>query len=163
MEPTELIEKYRLKGALVDTNLLVLIAVGIYNQKRIVTHKRTRQYTIEDFQLLFSLLEKFRRVLVVPQIIAEADNLARQTDSSENPKLAAVMRLLIGKFFEIYEPSSRIVQNRYFPSLGVTDCAIIEASQDVLVLTDDARLSNMLAHFGRDALNINHIRPFLWN
>jgi hypothetical protein len=163
MEPGELVKKYRSRGALIDTNLLLLVAVGIFNEQRIETFKRTRQYRTEDFRLLFSLLNEFHRLIVVPQVIAEADNLVRQSDSSEHPRLSAVMKELVGNAFEIYKQSSEIVQNRYFPNLGITDCAIIEASQDVLVMTDDARLSNILAHVGRDALNINHIRPLAWN
>jgi hypothetical protein len=43
----------------------------------------------------------------------------------------------------------------------MTDCAILEASAELLVLTDDFRLSNILMRLGRDTLNINHIRPLV--
>jgi hypothetical protein len=36
-------------GLLIDTNLLVLFAVGTVNRNRIEKFKRTRQYTKTDF------------------------------------------------------------------------------------------------------------------
>ena len=44
-------------GLLIDTNLLVLFAVGSVNRGRIENFKRTRQYTIRDFELLLQVLE----------------------------------------------------------------------------------------------------------
>jgi hypothetical protein len=43
-------------GLLVDTNLLVLFAVGTVNRNRIETFKRTSQYTKGDFDLLVRVL-----------------------------------------------------------------------------------------------------------
>lgn len=46
-------------GLLVDTNLLVLFAVGTFNPNRIEHLKRTRQYSKTDFELLLRFLEQF--------------------------------------------------------------------------------------------------------
>ena len=51
---------------LVDTNLLVLFAVGKVNRSRIETFKRTRQYTITDFKLLIKVLGRWESLYTVP-------------------------------------------------------------------------------------------------
>jgi hypothetical protein len=160
MEPLALIEKYSSKGALIDSNLLLLIAVGIYNRTRIASFKRTTQYTVRDFVLIIGLFDNFRRRVTTPHIITEVSNLARQLSEAEHKAVSAVLKFLIENTLEIYAPSVTLTENGLFPSLGITDCAILQASEGVLVLTDDFRLSNVLSSLGRDVININHIRHF---
>src|SRR6266404_339872 len=62
-------------GLLVDTNLLVLFAVGTVNRNRIETFKRTRQYTKTDYDLLVRVLEKFKTLYTVAHVLAEVSNL----------------------------------------------------------------------------------------
>jgi len=62
-------------GLLVDTNLLVLLAVGTVNRSRIETFKRTRQYTQNDFDLLVRVLNNFGRLFTVAHVLAEVSNL----------------------------------------------------------------------------------------
>ena len=163
MEPRQLIEKYRTSGAVVDTNLLVLLAVGLYRPARISTFNRTRQYTQEDFDLLRRLVSLFHRRIVTPHILAEADNLARQLPTNEHHAVAASMRHLIATSFEVYCPSSAAAEHERFPLIGLTDCTIVSASTKALVITDDLRLSAILLHLGHDAININHIRTLGWS
>ena len=158
MGPDELVAKHRGKKVLVDTNLLVLLAIGMYRRARISTFNRTRQYTQEDFDLLVRLIALFHTRIVTPHIFAEADNLTRQMPRAEHVAVAAVMTKIIAGTFEIYCPSVDAAQHKNYPKLGLTDCTIIEASPNALVVTDDLRLSSILPSLGRDAININHIR-----
>jgi hypothetical protein len=164
MGPEELVARYRPKGLLLDTNLLVLLFVGLYRRDRIVTFKRTQRYTVEDFDLLHSLASLFTRRLTTPSILTETDNLARQLANSEHRALAAVVEPIIAKLFEVYIPSVETVRHRAYAHLGLTDTGIFAAAQaeDVLVVTDDLRLSATLSRLGRDVLNFNHIRSFDW-
>jgi hypothetical protein len=162
VDPDSLIEKYRKKGVVLDTNLLVLLAIGTYNRSRIATFKRTRSYTDDDFELLLILLAAFERRVTTPNILTEADNLARQMPAVEHPALAATMRAIVEQFFEQYCASSEVVRSDQFARLGLADCVTASLAQDVLVLTDDFRLSSLLASMGRDAININHIRTLNW-
>jgi hypothetical protein len=52
LDARALIGKHRSKGVLVDTNLLVLLLVGLVNKRRIRRFKRTRDFTPADFDLL---------------------------------------------------------------------------------------------------------------
>jgi hypothetical protein len=63
------------RGLLVDTNLLVLFAVGTVNPNRIETFKRTSRYTKSDFDLLLRVLGKFNKLYTVAHVLAEVSNL----------------------------------------------------------------------------------------
>jgi hypothetical protein len=158
MEPLQLIAKYRGKGVLLDTNLMVLLAVGLYKCERISSFKRTDQYTARDFSLVADIISKFDRRITTPHILAETDNLTRQLPTREHRAVAAIMAPLVETLFEIYSPSAEAVRHQRYSTLGLTDCVTIASTADILVITDDLTLSSILTHLGRDAININHIR-----
>jgi len=160
MEPLELIEKYRDKGVLLDTNLMVLLAIGLYKRERISSFKRTDKYTNRDFSLMIGLLGQFQQRITTPHILTETDNLTRQLPTNEHAAIAATMTLLIDEHFEIRRPSAYAARHPRYADVGLADCMTITATEGVLVLTDDFRLANILSHLGRDAVNINHLRTF---
>ncbi len=45
-----------MRSALLDTNLFLLLIVGLYDKKLIEKHKRTKAFTPEDFDLLVELI-----------------------------------------------------------------------------------------------------------
>jgi hypothetical protein len=67
-------DKYKAQGILIDSNLMLLIAVGIYNTQRILTFKRTMRYTLDDFELMLRILYRFHRRVTTPNILTEVDN-----------------------------------------------------------------------------------------
>jgi hypothetical protein len=160
MYPNDLFEKYRTKGVLIDTNLLLLVAIGTYDAARILSWKRTQRYTLDDYALMLRILEFFQRRVTTPNILTEVDNLARQLPEAEHEAISAVLFQLISTSFEVYAQSAIVTQTPMYPVVGLTDCVTMSSADEVLVLTDDFELSNRLASIGRDALNINHIRKF---
>src|SRR5882672_2097419 len=72
----ELIWKHRSPGLLIDSNLLLLYILGNTNKQRIPEFKRTQMYTIQDFELLQLLVERFSRVVTTPNVLTEISNLA---------------------------------------------------------------------------------------
>lgn len=160
MYPNSLFEKYRGRGILIDTNLLLMVAVGNYSAARILSWKRTQQYTLNDYALMLRILEYFPRRITSPNILTEVDNIARQLPLLEHEAISAALFQLISTSFEIYRASAMITQTEIYPAVGLTDCVTISLAEEVLVLTDDFELSNRIASLNRDALNINHIRHF---
>jgi hypothetical protein len=157
-----LYEKYKSKGVLVDTNLMVLVVVGSYSKNRILTFKRTIQYTLEDHDLILQIITSFPRRITTPHILAEVDNLTRQLPQAEHRAVSATITQVVSDLFEVYVPSANAIREISYSVLGLTDCATMLAASDALVVTDDFRLSNVLSSLGRDVLNINHIRTFGW-
>lgn len=158
MYPNYLFEKYRNKGVLIDTNLLLLVAVGTYSTARVLSWKRTKQYTLEDYAMLLKILGYFQRRVTTPNILTEVDNLARQLPVVEHEAISTVLFQLISSSIEVYVASVDVAQSHMYPAVGLADCVTMSAADEVLVLTDDFELSNRLASIGRDVLNINHIR-----
>src|SRR6266700_1750334 len=71
-----LLMKYRSKGVMVDTNLLLLFFIGSIDRSLVETFKRTRTFVVEDFDLLLKFLECFERICTCPQVLTEVANLA---------------------------------------------------------------------------------------
>jgi hypothetical protein len=155
-----LFEKYKHKGVLIDTNLLVLLVVGSYNSARIFSFKRTLQYTLDDFALLLKIMAFFERRITTPNILTEVDNLARQLPEREHEFVAGAISQLLLNFLEVYCPSLDAVRHHSYLKLGLTDCVTLACASEILVVTDDFSLSNRISSAGLDVLNLNHIRDF---
>jgi hypothetical protein len=159
--PQDLFLKYKNKGVLIDTNLLLLFVVGTYDINRISTSSRTNQFTAEDFLLLRAIVNFFQVRTTTPNILTEVDNLVRQIfRRAEHEAVAITMRETIDAQFEIYVPSTNAANSELYGALGIADCSTMMCPPDKLILTDDFPLSNRLSSMGRDVLNINHIRKF---
>ena len=56
-----LAKRNKFKGLLIDTNLLLLLLVGLFDQDEIGKVKRTEKFTIEDFEKLKNLLTRYSK------------------------------------------------------------------------------------------------------
>jgi len=163
MEITQLFAKYRSKGILVDTNLLLVLVVGICDKARIATFKRTKGYSEEDFELLVKVLRTFPLITTTPNILTEVSNFLGQLPEDVKPKHFNLFAAQISRLVEQFYESSIISRNSDFWKFGITDCGVIEHARDsYLVLTDDLKLCNYLQHKGIDAVNFTHLRFFNW-
>jgi hypothetical protein len=160
MDAAGLIRKYRAKGVFIDTNLLVLLLVGLVNPARILTFKRTQAFTIPDFRLLQRLIAWFGRPIVAtPHVLSQLSDL---THLPEHEVTAArdLFKMLVEEIEEQYDPARKLVTHRLFHRFGLSDASIAAVCQrNVLVLTADVQLQIALASSGLDALNFTHIRP----
>lgn len=146
-------------GLLVDTNLLVLYAVGRVNRFRIETFKRTRQYTIADYDLLIDVLKEFQPLYTVAHVMAEVSNL---TDLPGPERLEArrVVKETILLLEEVGIPSSQAADDPLYNKLGLSDAAICVAARrrGCSVLTDDLDLYRFLSYDKIPVLNFTYIR-----
>src|SRR5436309_1953578 len=86
LDAGSLIKKHQGKGVLVDTNLLVLLLVGLVNIARIRDFKRTQDFTVEDFDTLRDLVEWFGAPLIAtPHVLSQVSDL---TDLSGHERIA---------------------------------------------------------------------------
>jgi hypothetical protein len=63
----------------IDTNLLVLLVVGLTNRNYIRQHKRCSEFTEDHYEVLSDTIGQFRELIVTPNTLSEASNLLRQT------------------------------------------------------------------------------------
>jgi hypothetical protein len=163
LDPGSLIVKHRTKGVLLDTNLLVLYLIGKVNPRRILNHKRTASYELNDFYLLDFLVGGFRKLITTPHLLSQTSDLAA-LDGEERQISRKVFKAMIQGMDERYDQSRSVVEDPFFSRLGLADAAIAMACRkSLLVLTDDLDLHRALTLRGADALNFNHIRQLAWS
>ncbi len=160
----DLLSRYRNKGILVDTNLLLVYFVGMYDPDRISRFNRTAAFTIEDFELLSRLLAFFSKVVTTPNILTEVNSLSNKFPDDLKPAFYPVFAKRLTVLDEQYIASNKVSSLHHFNRFGLTDSGIISlAVGSYLVLTDDFKLSGYLQGINVDVINFNHIRSVTWN
>jgi len=160
-EIKKLFERYRTKGILIDTNILLLYLIGLFNVKMIEQFKRTKMFVKEDFYIIKQIIEYFQFVVTTPNILTETNNLCNQLNVKNIDDFLDVFKIKIKVFSENYIKSIDGVNINEFNKLGLTDsCMLILAQEDYLVLTDDFKLSNILQSKKINVINFNHLRMF---
>jgi hypothetical protein len=154
--------KHRGRAALVDANLLLLYVIGKSDPRIITGFSRTQKYTVEDFEILRRLLEDFfSTVATTPNILTEVSNLVTKLSEKERPAFFDRMKDSVAIIDETYCTSRVAVTDRNYRSLGLTDAVILSVSRELLVLTDDLPLYQVLSSRGHDVLNFTHIRAVM--
>ena len=160
---SELIRQYKNKGLLIDTNLLLLYVVGMYDQERIPKFKRTMAFTIDEFHLLSVIFNEFDKIITTPNILTEVSNLSGQLPGNLRSHFYNDFAGLIPTLSEHYTSSVTVASLDHFNKFGLTDSGIVETVKgNYLVLTADLELFGLLQNFGIDAINFNHIRTIAW-
>lgn len=159
LDALALIEKHRSKGVLIDTNLLVLLLVGLLNKRRIRQFKRTQNFTIEDFDTLSRLVDWFGKLFTTPHVLSQVSDLT-DLPGKDLGTIRSLFSDIVKQMEESYDPGTSLVADSLFSQLGLTDAAIATVcSRGILVLTADTDLQLALQGRGADALNFNHVRP----
>ncbi|MGA2854118.1 MAG: hypothetical protein ABSE90_08315 [Verrucomicrobiota bacterium] len=154
--------KHQGRGALLDTNLLLLLFVGVADQKLIVSFKRTRSlgFSIGDFELLQRVVRFLGdKVTTTPHILAETSNYIFQLG---RPSLLCVLEkaaMMIEGFSELYAEACELTKRGEFMTHGLTDTGILEAGKNgSLIISVDYDLVAYASKSNLGAVNFNHIR-----
>lgn len=155
----DLLSRYRNKGILIDTNLLLLYFIGQFNPSQIPKFKRTSKFTTSDFRILLFVFKQFHKVVTTPNILTEVSNLSNQLPDNLKQAFYSEFANQISAFDERHTPSASICSQDHFIKFGLTDSGIIEsAASEYLILTDDFKLANFLESRQAAVINFNHIR-----
>ena len=158
-----LIEKHRGKGVFVDTNLFVLLLVGLVNPERIANFKRTQDFSVEDFRTLRHLVEWFGAPIVTtPHVLSQVSDL---TDLSGREGMAVrqLLKSMVEVADEKYDSARDLVQHRLFERFGLGDASVgAVCERNIVVLTADLQLQIALEYSGLDAINFHHVRALGW-
>ncbi|MDJ0554938.1 MAG: PIN domain-containing protein [Microcoleaceae cyanobacterium MO_207.B10] len=159
----KLFGKYKRKGVIVDTNILLLLFVGSVNKKRISKFNRTEQFSPKDYDFLVEIISYFSKIVVTPNILTEVSNFINQLTEPERSQCLEFLAKALTQWDEFYVESSTATQVEKFTKYGLTDSGIISlAKEKYLVLTDDFKLANYLEKIEIDTVNFNHIRVSGW-
>lgn len=158
---SSLLERYRRVGVLIDTNLLLLCVIGVYDPRQIARFGRTAdRFAPEDFETLRRVLDAFDRVITTPHVLTEVSNLMGRLTGRVRDGCFEFFSQAITLMHEQSTPASTLRAMHAFARFGLTDTAIVDAARgSYLVLTDDLPLAAYLQGQGVDVLNFNNIRP----
>jgi hypothetical protein len=147
---------YRKNGALIDTNLFLLLLVGRTDPTKLGTFRATQKYNARIYSLLEALVSIFFQIYITPNIVTEVDNLSRQVSKAEWPRISSALRRILTTMSEQSFPSLELVSHRFHQQFGVADCSVFEMSnRGVLVIADDLRLTVLLEQNRRGVINLN--------
>lgn len=154
-QENDLLARYRNKGILLDTNVLLLLIVGAVSPTRIGRHKCTRRYSRGDFDKLVSFVGAFARVVTTPHVLTEASDLLNDAEEQ-----AVLKSLHIVPALEICMPSVEVAERGEYLFLGLADTAVLAAGVGggYLVVTDDGHLIDAIYRASGDALPFEAIR-----
>jgi hypothetical protein len=154
-----LLQRHRQTGLLVDTNVLLMVVIGLHDRTLIERFKRTAQYTVADFDLALWLFQRTSRVVTLQSILTEVSNLAGQLGDQHRIGAYSTFGQHIALLAELQILSVDIARVIEFPRFGLTDSAILLAARGGhLVLTDDFRLSQYMESQNLPVLNFTHLR-----
>lgn len=153
----KLIQKYKFRGLLTDTNLLLLYIIGSFDIELIRNFKRTSHYSIDDFYIVSDFLKLFEKKIVTPHILTEVSDFI-----DNRREIQALLKIFVEKESEeSYTESKIVVQNKEFTTFGLADTATIEiAKNSYLIFTDDNPLYGFLLNSKIDAVNLSLLREF---
>jgi hypothetical protein len=152
-------KKYLNKGILVDTGLLLLLVVGLYDENQTEQIPCMRSHNIEHFDLLISILAEFRKIVTTPNILTEVSDLLGKVSSHKKEEVLLKSFVpCIDRMDEKYTRSSELSKIAYFSILGLADTSIVKsARRNYLVLTEDVALWAHLRKNKVASVNFNHL------
>ena len=148
-----------MRRIVIDTNLLVLLVVGLTDRKFIDKHKRLQQFEQDDFDLLTNLLSEFDQIFVTPHIITETCNLISQIGDPAKSLVRKTLASLLDTLKEEFQPSVEVAKHNSFLRLGLTDCAILDLIQkETPFVTADLGLYLAASKVNNNVVNFTHLR-----
>ena len=134
------LSRHRDRGLMLDTNLMLLWIVGQAGVHGLALHKRTDRYGENDYLAVSAAVERVSRVVVLPNILTETDNLLRQGRSDLVRRCLDIWVRRLGEFDEQHRPSLSIVKDAALVRYGLTDALLAAGADDPLLATDDLKL-----------------------
>lgn len=163
MTPEDLISEHQAYGVLIDTNLLMLYLIGIFDLDKLKPDripKRINKYSIDNFQQLKTLVSFFKHKYTTPGVLVETWNFL---ENMFDEQYFRSFRDFIAKEFKVYRErllaKNDIMAEENFLELGFTDCSIQEAASfhNLLIVTDDLAAHIKFSRQGLSSLNMTNI------
>lgn len=147
------------RGLLLDSNLAVLLVVGLTNEKYIGRHDCLAKYDRTDWLLLKELISESAGIIFTPHVITETSNLVRQIKEPIKSELSIRFAKLISDSREVMLEGRIVVLREEYPRLGFTDAALLALNKgSIALLTADTALFHAALNAKLEAVNFNYVR-----
>lgn len=149
-------------GVLLDTNVLLLLLIGMIREDLVEKTTRVRAYTADDYRLLRSLLREARGLTTTPHVATETWNLGDNLLSGDYAqRFKHNFVTFVAKAEERWVRTTELTTSRSFLRLGVADSGMVHIKRRrPVVVTDDSHLSRQLEADGLSVINFTHLRRF---
>ena len=136
---------------LIDTNSLLVLIIGLIDKKQITTHKRTSVFEEEDFETLLTYISDLGKLVVLPNIWTEVDNLLNGFSGDLKWNYVKTLKRVTSQSTEKYLSTFSALERLEFWDLGLTDTLLLQvANQCELLITSDSKLADYAK-----AMNVN--------
>jgi hypothetical protein len=145
----------------IDSNLLLLLIVGIADPIYIARHKRLSSFSLVDFEFLDEIMLSVSEIVVTPNTLTETSNLAGYIAEPARSHIFATLRaaILAPRMRERFIESRVAASQSEFLRLGLTDAALLQAADEpATLLTADVDLYLAAVKRGFKAENFNYLR-----
>jgi len=146
------------KFILVDSNLLLLLAIGLWNPRAIPAQKRLSSFTVDDFNVLRNFLSTFEKIVTTPHLLTEVSNLAGAASGQARDAIFLQLESLFVTLDERTSLATALCAQPEFRVFGITDSAMSLLSVEMLLLTEDGRLARHLQLKGLHALTLKQVK-----
>jgi hypothetical protein len=147
------------KYTVLNTNLLVLYAMGLFDMNQTEKNNRTKAFTKHDFLMLYYEVKKFGGIVTTFNILTETTNLTANGNEVFKQDFFSKFEITIDLMDKHYFKSKELSKNKEFKKFGLAYSLIAHlASQGYLVITDDFRLSTYLTGINLPVINFNYVR-----
>lgn len=129
---------------LIDTNALLVLILGLIDPKSISKNKRASIYEEQDFNNLLYIIEDFSRLVILPNIWTELDNLLNNLTGDNKYKYCQILKTLSREITEEYIATNIGINSDLFYELGLTDSLIIYYGKNCdFIITADSSLADL--------------------
>jgi len=149
-----MIEKYKSRGLLLDSNLLLLYLVGVVDPTLVGTgqYNKLSSFTVQQITILRQLISTFTRVVTTAHILTEVSNLVNAMHDTGKRRIFNAFAETLQVISEQEISSYQVAHRQEFQYLGLTDSVLAELADKFLIVSNDARMVDMLRQTGIEAL-----------
>jgi hypothetical protein len=160
MLDSAILNRYRARGILVDSSLLVVYLVGTFDRRHLVNCRAIKSsFSDSEFNLLSGIIGQFHVIITTPHILTEVSNLAGRLPQQLHIPFRTFFASVIRHLTERQMAAADLSLAPNFVRFGIADTAItIISPGQFFVLTEEAALFGYLSANGVDVMNFNHIR-----
>lgn len=152
VEIEKYITQFQPEGVIIDTQVLLLLLIGDFDQSLIDKCKVLSNFDLADYLRLKKILEYFKgkKIIITPHILAEMSNLSKKTFTDRSEKLYVYFHSVI-EFLKSAQENTQPMKSfmdmdiKVISDYGFTDLGILEIAKSknnkLAILTDDTELN----------------------
>ncbi len=149
-----MVERYRSRGLLLDSNLLLLHLSGTVDTTLIGRgqYNRLSSFTVEQMIVLRRLIASFSRVVTTAHVLTEVSNLVNDMHDASKLRVFRAFADTLDMIGEQEISSYQAARRPEFHYLGLTDSVLAELADRFLIVSNDGRMVDLLRRSGIVAL-----------